>query len=1040
MLQRLALLCLALLMLSQTSAQDKTPIETLRFRSIGPGAMSGRITAITCDPRDPRIIYAGAASGGVWRSKSGGTAWAPIFDEAPTQSVGALAINPLNPDEIWVGTGEGNPRNSQNFGIGIFKSIDGGTSWSSCGLERTRAIHRIVIHPHDPKTVWVAAMGSAYGPNPERGVYKTTDGGKTWNRVLYINDLTGCADLVLDPTNPNKLVAAMWTYRRWPWTFNSGGPESGLYISHDGGTTWVRRTDKDGLPEGDLGRIGLAIAPSNPAVVYALVEAKENALFKSTDGGRKWIKMADKNMGDRPFYYNEIHVDPQHEHILYSVHSQVTRSIDGGRTFDRWVGFWDIHPDHHAFWINPANPKHIIDGNDGGLNITYDGGETWRYAENIPVGQFYHIDVDDQRPYRVYGGLQDNGSWVGPSAVWKRSGMRNSEWRELYFGDGFDVLPQAGNPRFCYAMSQGGELAEVDIETGKTRYIKPLHPQDVPLRFNWNAALARDPHHPDGIYFGSQYVHHSKDRGLTWEIHSPDLTTNDTSKLKQHLSGGLTPDVTSAENHCTIIAIAPSPVEAGTIWVGTDDGRLQLTRDGGASWSDLAGKLPGCPDNAWIPQIEVSKTRAGEAFVVVNHYRQNDFDPYLYHTTDFGKKWKRLASPKHVQGFCLSVVQDPVEPSLLFLGTDQGLYYSLDYGETWIHWPAKGLPSVPVQDMKIHPRDGDLVLGTFGRAIWILDNLAPLRAMAATKGKIMDKQMALFQPQPAILAQYISYDGARFTAQETYQGDNKPTYASIPIWVKPGAVKDAKKEKADVLIRNMQGDTLRRFRTPLDTFFQTITWGLDTRGVRLPAREKPSKDADEPGGGPTVSPGRYAVQVTYGGHTDSTHLEVLYDPRLDPPSAADMEAKIAGVNAWMASAERSRKAYETLTEAEQTIARIDKNLEAWPDSSKNNAVKAGKALQDTITELKEAFFTHKTLKGIQRNPNTLNGAHYRALQYLNAADGAPTRQARLAMEQLEQEREHIINRINAIIEGPWKDYQKQVEALQFPLFKTIERI
>ncbi|MFN5238819.1 MAG: WD40/YVTN/BNR-like repeat-containing protein, partial [Bacteroidota bacterium] len=476
------------------TAQDKLAtsfnadlLKAFNVRSIGPGAMSGRITAITVDPFHPEVIYAGAASGGVWRSRSGGTAWEPIFDKAPTQSVGSLAINPKNPDEIWVGTGEGNPRNSQNFGVGIFKSVNGGRDWTCMGLQNTRTIHRVIVNKDNPEIVYAASLGSTYGPGEERGVFKTVDGGKTWKKVLYVNDLTGCAELVVDPQNPNKLFAAMWEYRRWPWFFKSGGKGSGLYVSYNGGETWEKRTDKDGLPEGELGRIGLAVAASNPNTVYALVEAKENALYKSTDGGVKWFKMATKGMGDRPFYYSEIYVDPQDEDRVYSIYTYISKSEDGGKNFETWAG-WTIHPDHHAFWIHPENGNYIINGNDGGLNITYDRGKTWRFAENIPVGQFYHVETDNEWPYNVYGGLQDNGSWVGPSAVWKSGGIRNSDWQEVNFGDGFECMPQQDNPRYVFSQSQGGELSHGDRKTGDSRYIKPLHPDgETKLRFNWNA-------------------------------------------------------------------------------------------------------------------------------------------------------------------------------------------------------------------------------------------------------------------------------------------------------------------------------------------------------------------------------------------------------------------------------------------------------------------------------------------------------------------------------------------------------------------------
>ncbi|MBK6931418.1 MAG: hypothetical protein IPH12_11330 [Saprospirales bacterium] len=888
-------------------AFDPEYLRSINVRSIGPAAMSGRITAITCDPGDPEIIYAGAASGGVWRSRSGGTNWEPIFDAAPTQSIGAIAIHPQNPDLIWVGTGEGNPRNSQNFGVGIFKSIDGGRSWIHMGLENTRTLHRIILHRDNPDILWAASLGSANGPTTDRGVYKSTDGGKTWRNILYVNDFTGCADLVADPANPDKLYAAMWEYRRWPWFFKSGGRGSGLYISYDGGETWNIRAQKDGLPKGDLGRIGLAVARNKPHIVYALVEAEENALYKSTDGGRIWQKTTSENIGGRPFYYSEIYVDPQNENRLYSLHTFLNRSEDGGKSFETWVG-WKIHLDHHAFWIHPDDPDYIINGNDGGLNITRDGGRTWRYAENIPVGQFYHLNVDNDMPYNIYGGLQDNGSWVGPSAVWRSGGIRNSDWQEVLFGDGFDVSPRPDNSRYCYAMSQGGELNYIDRKTGHALYLKPLHPDGENLRWNWNAALAQDPFVAEGIYFGSQYLHYSGDYGQTWALRSPDLTTNDTAKLHQDRSGGLTLDATNAENYCTIIAIAPSPAQQDVIWAGTDDGNLQLTRDGGNTWTNLSKRLPDCPEGAWIPQIEVSAKNAGEAFVVVNNYRLNDWNPYLYHTSDFGQNWKRLASPKQVTGFCLSVVQDPGTPNLLFLGTDQGLYISIDYGESWMHWPLVadgkpgGLPCMPVQDMKIHLRDGDLVIATFGRAIWVLDNLDPLRAFARAPA-LFEQPFEIFRPQKAVLASWRSYDGPRFSADAFFEGDNKSPSAQIPVWVKPGVLPKAekkketgadgakepkpggargeKKDKAVVYILSAGGDTLRHWKTELDSCFSTINWRLDTRGVEYPSNREPDKDQLEPGGGPTVLPGDYKVVVRYGIHADSTVLTVIDDPRME---------------------------------------------------------------------------------------------------------------------------------------------------------------
>ncbi len=1063
----------------QANAQTINPefLKRIKPRSIGPAAMSGRITAIACDNKKPRTIYAGAASGGVWQSTNEGISWKPIFDKAPTQSIGSIAVRQDNPDEIWVGTGEGNPRNSQNFGVGIFKSLDGGKNWLKMGLENTKAIHRIILHRDNPEIAWAAAMGSTNGANPERGVFKTTDGGKTWRKVLFTNDLSGCADLVVDPQNPNKLIAAMWEYRRWPWKFKSGGAGSGIYVSHDGGENWEKRTEKDGLPEGETGRVGLAIATSNPQTVYALVEAKENALFKSTDGGKNWKKMATKGQGDRPFYYSEIYVDPKDENTIYTIFTVINRSIDGGKSFEQLVG-WEIHLDHHAFWIDPENPKMMIDGNDGGLNITRDGGETWQFLENIPAGQFYHVRLDNGTPYNIYGGLQDNGTWVGPSSVWKAGGIRNPDWQEIYFGDGFDALPLADNNRFIYAMSQGGELSLTDRKTGDDRYIKPIHPEGTKLRFHWNSALAADPFNPKGVFLGSQFVHQSENLGTGWQIISPDLTSNDTLKINEgQRSGGLTPDITSAENHCTILAIAPSPVQKGVIWVGTDDGNLQLTTDGGKTWENFSKKIKDFPANGWIPQIEVSEKNAGEVFVVVNNYRQNDWQPYLFHTSDFGKKWQRLADPKNVEGFCLSVVQDVVEPNLIFLGTDQGLYFSIDYGKSWTHWPGESFPNCPVQDMKIQTRESDLVIATFGRAIWILDNINPLREMARSEGKVFARDFAVFAPQNAYLAAWRSYDGTRFAGDAIYSAENKGSGARIPFWINPDFLrkqkekkkeedkKDEKKkgeklkegkdeklkdekdkkpakkpgDKAAMVVLSMSGDTLWRTKVAVDSCFNVIGWGLSTRGVRMPANEKPQNEDSDPHGGPKVLPGRYKIKVKYADFEDSTILNVLADPRLDH-SMAEMQANADALKKLNKTIERAAKAYERLKDAEKTMKLVDDQLANVPDSLKKEVVDLGKTLRDSISNLKEKFFQQKETKGIDRDREGLNSQFWKTRGYIESERGAPGENTQITIRQTEKMADETISKINQLFDNQWKTYREKVEAVRFSLFKDFERL
>ena len=491
----------ALLMMLPLNGQqiDMSKFSGMSVRSIGPSGMSGRVTAIDVVADNPNTIYIGAASGGIWKSETGGLEWEPIFDDQAVANIGSLCIYQANPDIIWAGTGEGNPRNSLNCGYGIYKSIDGGKTWELKGLEKTRNLHRVIIDPTNPNIVYAAAIGSPWGPHPERGVYKTTNGGDSWEQVLYVNDSTGCGDLVMDPNNPNKLIAGMWQHQRWPWYLNSGGKGSGIHITWDGGQTWKKVTDKEGLPKGDLGRIGLALAASDSKRVYALVESKKNAFYYSKDGGLSWRKGAEENIGNRPFYYWDIFVDPNDEDRIYSLYSGVNKSDDGGKHFERFMS-GGIHPDHHAWYIHPDNSKFMIDGNDGGLAITTDGGSSWRFVTNLPLGQFYHVNFDTEWPYNVYGGLQDNGSWYGPGYNFSRGGIQYYDWITVMGGDGFDVVPDSSDNRYGYAMSQGGNVGRFDRLTGQTSSVKPLHPDGEELRFHWNAAIAHDPIEKTTIY------------------------------------------------------------------------------------------------------------------------------------------------------------------------------------------------------------------------------------------------------------------------------------------------------------------------------------------------------------------------------------------------------------------------------------------------------------------------------------------------------------------------------------------------------------
>ena len=662
----------ALLVGSVTAQIDPELLSTMKARSIGPAGMSGRVAAIDVVHRDPNVIWVGAATGGVWKSLNAGLNFEPVFDDQPVAAIGAVSIFQPSPDVVWIGTGEGNPRNSASVGNGVYRTLDGGETWSYLGLDKTERIHRILLDPNDRDTAYVAALGTTWGENPERGVYKTTDGGANWTKILYIDERTGAADLVMDPSNPNKLFAAMWDHRRWAHFFRSGGPGSGLHVTHDGGETWTKLTSEAGLPKGELGRIGLAFAPSNPRIVYALVEAKKNVLLRSDDGGVKWRTVnREDNVANRPFYYADLRVDPERPNRIYNLASTVTMSEDGGKSFSTISR--GVHPDHHELWINPADPRHLINGNDGGLAISNDRGKTWRFVFNLPLAQFYHIDVDMDVPYNVYGGLQDNGSWRGPSSVWENGGIRNHHWEEVGFGDGFRTLPDPTDSTTGYAMSQQGYVHRWTLDTGERRGIRPAPHDDTPLRFNWNAAIAIDPFDPATIYFGSQFVHRSADRGLTWEVLSEDLTTNNPEWQKQDESGGLTLDVTGAENFTSIVTISPSPVTQGVVWAGTDDGRIHVSRDAGRSWTSVENNVPGVPANTWVPHIEPSRFDAGTAFVVFDDHRRSNWKTYVYKTTDYGTTWKSLGRDP-LRGYALSLAQDTVNRDLLFLGTEFGLW------------------------------------------------------------------------------------------------------------------------------------------------------------------------------------------------------------------------------------------------------------------------------------------------------------------------------------------------------------------------------
>ncbi|MBM4176787.1 MAG: hypothetical protein FJ213_11550 [Ignavibacteria bacterium] len=1030
---------------------DMEKLHGLKARSIGPAGMSGRITSIDVVLKDPSIIYVGTASGGLWRSKGSGVDWEPLFDEQPVASIGAVAVDQNIPDVIWVGTGEGNPRNSQTSGNGVYKSLDAGKTWTHLGLEGTRNIHRIIIHPQNSDVVYVAAQGSAWGESKERGIYKTTDSGKTWEKILFVNEKTGAADLVIDPSNPNKLIAAMWEFRRWPWFFKSGGEGSGLFITVDGGRTWKKKTSDDGLPKGEIGRIGLAISNSSPNVIYALIESNKNALYRSDDGGFTWNKINDKDVGNRPFYYADIFIDPKNENRIYDVATYVRISEDGGKTFKNLNSLSKIHVDHHAWWIHLENPNFIIDGNDGGLAISFDKGKSWKFAENLPLGQFYHINVDMEFPYNVYGGLQDNGSWKGPSRVWRSGGIRNTYWEAIGGGDGFDVVPDRSNSRFGYAMSQGGWLNRYDAETGEQKLIRPFHPEGKDLRFNWNAGIAHDPFDATTIYYGSQYLHRSTNRGDSWEIISSDLTNNDPEKQKQLESGGLTYDVTNAENFTTIISVAPSPVKRGVIWVGTDDGNVQLTTDDGKTWTNVVKNIKGIPEEIWIAQIQASTNNAGEAFVVFDNHRKDDWTPYVFHTKDFGRIWKNLVSGKNIFGYALSFAQDFVEPKLMFLGTEFGLYVSIDAGENWTKW-KNGFPTVSTMDMIIHPRESDLVLGTFGRSVYILDNIQPLRVLAKEGLKVLENKVKMYEIPDAYLAVYNSAPGIRNPGDAIYSGENLPNGAMLTFSLNieqkekkeeaksvenlneesESRSKDSGEVKIEIL--NVKNELIRTLKQPAKNGMNRIYWNLERKGIRFPNQPKPKPGDREPSG-PQVIPGKYLVKISAGEFSDSTFVNVKLDPRL-MITDEDILVKEKMFASVVEKVNSATGLMDKLRDAQKNLKLIDEILKDKDDANYKNLKSRSKALQDTLKNMTELFYD-SDIQGIRRDPKKLGSQLSTVYRYAVSSWEAPSEMAEISLKHFSSKLTEAENAITSFFNKEWKEFSEQIERAKISLIERF---
>ena len=854
---------------SRPARFDAGAISGLPARNVGSAQMSGRIAAVAAVDDNGRItVIAGSASGGVWKSVDGGTTFKPVFDNQDVQSIGAVAIDPTNPKMVWAGTGESWVRNSVSVGDGIYKSTDGGENWTNAGLKDSEHIAKILVDPRRGETVLACATGHLWNDSTSGGVFKTTDGGKSWRAVLSgPNPSTGCAMLASSPQEPATIFAAMWDFRRQAWTFRSGGPGSGLFKSTDGGDHWTELAPgESGLPDKPYGRIALAVAPSKPQTVYAMIESAKSALFRSDDGGVHWSRLdASQYMVWRPFYFGNLIVDPKNPDKVFKVDGPLLLSVNGGGSFSQIAG--SAHGDFHDVWIDPANPNIVFTGDDGGLWRSLDGGNRWEHMKNLPVSQYYHVSLDNADPYHVYGGLQDNSSWIGDSSY--PGGVTNARWENMFGGDGFWMWQDPSNADYVYAEAQGGEIGRVNRFTHQTRAIKPYALYgEKKLRFNWNTPIQVSPTDKNVLYLGSQFLYRSRDQGQSWERISPDLTTNDPEKQKQEESGGVTIDNSAAEMNTTIYAISESPKNPQVVWAGTDDGNLQVTRDGGRNWTNVAANVTGLEKPFVVSFVDAGHFDEGTAFAAFDRHMSGDMTPHVYRTTDFGRSWQPLiAADSAIDGYAHVVKEDPVNRNLLYVGTEFGLWVSIDGGRQWAQYKGSGFPAVAVRDLAVHSRTSDLVLATHGRGIWIIDDISPWRALTPS----LLEQTAAFLPVPPAV-QFLQAFGGWAEGDNSFTGPNRPADAGIPYYQRTrhvfGDLKIEILDDSGKLVDSISGSKRRGVNR--------ATWSMRLRPPHVPPAAAAVFGAAI---GPRVLPGTYTVRMTKNDQTFSTKIEVKLDPR-----------------------------------------------------------------------------------------------------------------------------------------------------------------
>jgi len=1010
-------------------------LNNLAWRNIGPANMMGRVTDVEGVPGNANIVYVGTASGGIWKTVNGGVTWIPVFDDQPVASIGDLALEPGNPDVVYAGTGESNVRNSVSFGNGVYKSPDGGKTWWHMGLEDTEHISRIVINPKKPEVIYVGALGHAFGPNPVRGVFMSVNGGKTWEKVLYTDDQHGVADMDINPQNPNIVYAGIWRFVRKPWTFTSGDEEGGVFRSIDGGYTWQKLTK--GLPK-LIGRIGIKVSPSNPDVIYVMTESPEGTLYRSDDRGETFRMVSnDVEIVSRGFYYTDLRVDPADENRVYAVSSRLSLSIDGGNDFKRISRA--THVDFHTLWIDPENPSRMWQGQDGGVCVSYDRGETWDYVNNFAVGQFYQICADSREPfYYVGGGLQDNGTWCGPSRSKEPFGIMNDDWRMISFGDGFHIVVHPKNHELFLSESQGGNIMRTDMRTREQQTVspQPRRADGAPVsslkyRFNWNTPIIPSPHDPETVYVGGNVVFKSTDFGLTWKIISPDLTTNDPNK-QQTAGGPAWTENTTAEYHCTIISLAESPLQPGVLWAGTDDGHLHVSLNGGESWKNVIENVPRVPPNSPVSHLESSRTSAGVAYCSFDRHMLDDFSPYVYKTSDFGRTWTNVTGNLPDKAYVWVVKEDSKNSNVVYAGTELGLYVSLNGGKNWMSLRLKNLPTVAVHDILIHPRDNDLIIGTHGRSIWIFDDISFLQELSP---EALAGDAHLFTIRPAL--RYTTRPTRYGIGDKVFRGPNPPYGALITYYLKE---KPEKSIPMNLEILDEAGRQVRILKNiPREAGLNRVSWDLCFEGPRPRRERRVEEDFFFRGPqGPQVLPGNYTIRLHLGDHIFENPVVVRLDPTVPvSPEALQVQQNYAfGLRDMQSFVNDGLRALDTLAkqleERKETVREQGEKFPREVLDAIESHLKKIESIQDSLARPEGRAFWSEGPR--------LIGRLSRLFGSIDGVNATPTRAQEDYYRELLQEFRVSMAEVNEYLGQSAKELNRTFRKYQVPLLLLPEPI